>query len=1063
MVELIFIGRDNTGVVNSLEVKDVGSYGTTNVSIGITIQHESTILYEDPIDTYSISKDGSITISAPYDDNGIKTGTYYTRFKVRNNDTLEVSEYNSTLTLNYVPYGEDLAITVNGLASTISCTDGSQYADSVVLSYELYHLDPNGVRRTTDQRTLLVPATIYSGTHTFGTNVDIVWSETSITLYDRISHTETAIAYNLDRDTLWTQVDSLNDEYQEKLGTDISGANRLRDKVVRCNVWQDDFNRAIIDGNLLAGYNALVNINSDLNDTSPNIEEIPVFSIPSTEYHEHTNKTNVLDLLTNEGGVLYWNGQPVESTGLVRMVALDELGYLGTKLSNNFEINGSNKVELKTIGSGVNVGGVSKTIIATVDTKGRVTSISETNIQISQSQVTGLGTLLDSKTNNTDYKDIDILNKIKNVDGEDSGLDADYLRGLTLNYQGTSYIPYVNASGYMGVQRLPQYPLDVYGTVRLDSLNGYIKGTNGVLSAVSKVVDTDIQLSDTTNNNVSSSKHGFTPKLPNDSSKVFKGDGSWGTIITSVDQRLNAVIAMVVDNTYDPATTSPSPVVGDRYIVLTTTLHPDFGTINKNLAGDSLTLGVNDIVEYYSGEFRIAFDSSAALQTASAVVEIDKNGESNHTWGFDVVNGEWVDLGTSTLHNSFSDLNTGIGQYYHLFNDQHDLVEALEIADRLDSEGIFKKTDEDVWTLTTVKSEISDWFELAGTAPNQYIRCKYPFAGDYEIQAWSNTGWLPPDIWDSLPVATASVLGVVKIGSGITITDGVISVATGAGMVYPSAGIPVSTGSAWGTSITNNSTNWNTAYTYSTVGHLPLTGGTMSNTNLVTNLNADLLDGQQGSYYAVASVYPPTGLTTGYIPYKSSTVLANSPIFTNGTNVGIFTNTPVGKLQINLNTTNDYVYINNTNGTSSTDSVFRIDSNSGLTNTFRVQRNGLVGINRVANSYHLEVAGHIYVTGGWFRSAGTYGWYNESYGGGIYMTDSTYVRVYNSKKFLVNNDIVTQGGYFSIFSAGGVLKWSIRLNASTDEIDFYNASGVKKMWCDQDGNLYTKGNITAYA
>lgn len=31
-------------------------------------------------------------------------------------------------------------------------------------------------------------------------------------------------------------------------------------------------------------------------------------------------------------------------------------------------------------------------------------------------------------------------------------------------------------------------------------------------------------------------------------------------------------------------------------------------------------------------------------------------------------------------------------------------------------------------------------------------------------------------------------------------------------MIYPAAGIPLSTGSAWGTSITNNSANWNTAY-----------------------------------------------------------------------------------------------------------------------------------------------------------------------------------------------------------------------------------------------------------
>lgn len=33
-----------------------------------------------------------------------------------------------------------------------------------------------------------------------------------------------------------------------------------------------------------------------------------------------------------------------------------------------------------------------------------------------------------------------------------------------------------------------------------------------------------------------------------------------------------------------------------------------------------------------------------------------------------------------------------------------------------------------------------------------------------------------------------------------------------ASMVYPGVGIPLSTGSAWGTSITNNSANWNTAY-----------------------------------------------------------------------------------------------------------------------------------------------------------------------------------------------------------------------------------------------------------
>ena len=42
--------------------------------------------------------------------------------------------------------------------------------------------------------------------------------------------------------------------------------------------------------------------------------------------------------------------------------------------------------------------------------------------------------------------------------------------------------------------------------------------------------------------------------------------------------------------------------------------------------------------------------------------------------------------------------------------------------------------------------------------------------------------------------------GEVKQGSG------------GGGIMYPGAGIPISTGTGWSTSITDNSANWNTAY-----------------------------------------------------------------------------------------------------------------------------------------------------------------------------------------------------------------------------------------------------------
>lgn len=62
------------------------------------------------------------------------------------------------------------------------------------------------------------------------------------------------------------------------------------------------------------------------------------------------------------------------------------------------------------------------------------------------------------------------------------------------------------------------------------------------------------------------------------------------------------------------------------------------------------------------------------------------------------------------------------------------------------------------------------------------------------------------------------------------------------------------------------------------------------------------------------------------------------------------------------------------------------------------------------NAYgRITTASDIY-SQSWVRTVGTTGWYSESYGGGIYMTDSTYVRVYNNKSFYVSGNILATGG-----------------------------------------------------
>ena len=72
---------------------------------------------------------------------------------------------------------------------------------------------------------------------------------------------------------------------------------------------------------------------------------------------------------------------------------------------------------------------------------------------------------------------------------------------------------------------------------------------------------------------------------------------------------------------------------------------------------------------------------------------------------------------------------------------------------------------------------------------------------------------------------------------------------------------------------------------------------------------------------------------------------------------------------------------------------------------------GAVGIGTISPAYKLDVNGDI-IASAWIRTRGQAGWYSESFGGGWYMEDSTYVRSYNSKK------VYSGGGYLAPYSGG---------------------------------------------
>ena len=85
-------------------------------------------------------------------------------------------------------------------------------------------------------------------------------------------------------------------------------------------------------------------------------------------------------------------------------------------------------------------------------------------------------------------------------------------------------------------------------------------------------------------------------------------------------------------------------------------------------------------------------------------------------------------------------------------------------------------------------------------------------------------------------------------------------------------------------------------------------------------------------------------------------------------------------------------------------------------------------LTRIYTGYDSGVANSISCSM-WFRSNDTTGWINETYGGGINMSDSTYVRVYNNKAFWVDNNIIATGE-ITAFGAS-----DIRLKSNIKQID----------------------------
>jgi hypothetical protein len=195
------------------------------------------------------------------------------------------------------------------------------------------------------------------------------------------------------------------------------------------------------------------------------------------------------------------------------------------------------------------------------------------------------------------------------------------------------------------------------------------------------------------------------------------------------------------------------------------------------------------------------------------------------------------------------------------------------------------------------------------------------------LASTSATGALSSTDWNTFNLKQAALtLTTTGTSGAATLVGATLNIPNYNSMVYPSAGIALSTGTAWGTSITDNSANWNTAYTNRiTSATAPLsiisnviamseaTGsvdGYLSRFDWTTfnNKQATITlttTGTSGAatftsntlnipQYQGVLTNPVTGTgTTNYLPkFTGASAIGNSLVYDDGTYVGINTITP---------------------------------------------------------------------------------------------------------------------------------------------------------------------------
>lgn len=124
-----------------------------------------------------------------------------------------------------------------------------------------------------------------------------------------------------------------------------------------------------------------------------------------------------------------------------------------------------------------------------------------------------------------------------------------------------------------------------------------------------------------------------------------------------------------------------------------------------------------------------------------------------------------------------------------------------------------------------------------------------------------------------------------------------------------------------------------------------------------------------------------------------------------------------------------------------------------------------------------SIRGSAFYTGNWFRSEGATGWYSQTYGGGWYMTDTTWIRAYNGKSvytpgtmqagvIIALNDLTARGSLYTKNDASIICKksngtWSHLIGISSGDNVYVGDSG--NLSPAKNTNIYAGERINFYS